>query len=184
MKWWSSYATIQHRYIATILPTKTVAGTVHWKWKRQTGVQFCCQSKKHNFWNSKLFWHWWSFDPRGRPHSRQVVITIFTQSVRPSVPKLQNQATITAGRHCELAEWIIDDSCLVVLVTVWVGHISTFRKEKQQKNYDKKCPPVDALCGSVLYLPPPPLFFISDIYCYLRHCETEWKAVVLSPITS
>ena len=47
-------------------------------------------------------------DPRGRPQSRPVVITIFTQSVRqsvrpsvrPSVPKLQNQATITAGRDC------------------------------------------------------------------------------------
>ena len=50
--------------------------------------------------------HW--IDPRGRPQ-----ITIFTQSVRPSVPKLQNQATITAGRDCGLAEWIIDDSCLV-----------------------------------------------------------------------
>ena len=31
----------------------------------------------------------------------------------PSVPKLQNQATITAGRDSGLAEWIIDDSCLV-----------------------------------------------------------------------
>ena len=54
-------------------------------------------------------------DPRGRPQSRPVVITIFTQSVRPSVPKLQNQATITAGRDCGLAEWIIDDSCLLFL---------------------------------------------------------------------
>ena len=33
-------------------------------------------------------------DPRGRPQSRPV-ITIFTQIVRPSVPNLQNQATIT-----------------------------------------------------------------------------------------
>ena len=31
----------------------------------------------------------------------------------PSVPKLQNQATITAGQDCGLAEWIIDDSSLV-----------------------------------------------------------------------
>ena len=56
-------------------------------------------------------------DPRGRPRSRPVVITIFTQSVRQSVrtsvPKLQNQSKITAGRDCRLAEWIIDDSCLV-----------------------------------------------------------------------
>ena len=55
------------------------------------------------------------FYPRGRPQSRPVVITIFPQSVRPSVPKLQNQATITAGRDCGLTEWIIDDSCLVSL---------------------------------------------------------------------
>ena len=47
-------------------------------------------------------------DPRGRPQSRPVVITIFTQSpIFTSVPKLQNQATITAGRDCGLAEWII-----------------------------------------------------------------------------
>ena len=36
-------------------------------------------------------------------------------SVRPSVPKLQNQVTITAGLDCGLAEWIIDDSCLVCI---------------------------------------------------------------------
>ena len=61
-----------------------------------------------------------TFDPRGWPHSRPVVITILKQIVpssvrpyvRPSVPKLQNQATITAGRFCGVAEWIIDDSCL------------------------------------------------------------------------
>ena len=40
----------------------------------------------------------------------------FTLSVRPSVRKLQNQAKITAGRDCGLAEWIIDDSCLVVVI--------------------------------------------------------------------
>ena len=51
-------------------------------------------------------------DQWGRPQSRSVVITIFTQC--PSVPKLQNQATITAGRDCGLAGWIIDDSCLVL----------------------------------------------------------------------
>ena len=53
-------------------------------------------------------------DPRGRPQSRPVVITISHRvSVRLSVPKLQNQATITSGWDCGLAEWIIDDSCLV-----------------------------------------------------------------------
>ena len=34
--------------------------------------------------------------------------------VRPSFPKLQFQAEINAGRDCGLAEWIIDDSCLVI----------------------------------------------------------------------
>ena len=36
-------------------------------------------------------------------------------SVHPSIPKLQNQATITAGRDSWLAGWIIDDSRLVIL---------------------------------------------------------------------
>ena len=53
------------------------------------------------------------------PQSRPVVITIFTKSVRPSVPKLQNQATITTGRDCGLAEWIIDESCLVYVVIAY-----------------------------------------------------------------
>ena len=58
------------------------------------------------------------FDPRGRPHFRPVVITIFTQVIHPSVrPKLQNQSKITAGRDCGLAEWIIGDSCLVFLIS-------------------------------------------------------------------
>ena len=57
-------------------------------------------------------------DPRRRPQSRPVVITIFTQIIRPCVPKLQNQATVTAGRVCGLAEWILDDSCLVLFMTV------------------------------------------------------------------
>ena len=43
--------------------------------------------------------------------TRLVVFTIFTQVVRPSVPKLQYQAKITAGG----LTWIIDDSCLVIL---------------------------------------------------------------------
>ena len=48
--------------------------------------------------------------------SQPVVITIFTQSVRPNVRPSQNlnQATITAGRDLGLAEWIIDDSCPVL----------------------------------------------------------------------
>ena len=35
-------------------------------------------------------------------------------SVRQSVTKLQNQATITSGLDCGLAKWIIDDSCLFI----------------------------------------------------------------------
>ena len=58
-------------------------------------------------------------DPRGRP----VVITIFTQSVRPSVRpyvrksknfKFKRQSL--PARDCGLAEWIIDDSCLVFII--------------------------------------------------------------------
>ena len=47
------------------------------------------------------------------PSVRTYVRLSVRPSFRPSVPKLQNQATITAGRDCGLAEWIIDDSCLV-----------------------------------------------------------------------
>ena len=54
------------------------------------------------------------FDPRGRPQSLPIVITIFTLVDLLSVTKLQNQATITAGRDYGLAEWIINDSCLVL----------------------------------------------------------------------
>ena len=48
-------------------------------------------------------------DPRGRPQSSS---DHYFHTECLSVPKLQNQATITAGRDCGLAEWIIDDSCL------------------------------------------------------------------------
>ena len=48
-------------------------------------------------------------DPRGRPQTRTVAITIFT------LFKIdQNKKCFTAGRDCGLAEWIIDDSCLVL----------------------------------------------------------------------
>ena len=50
------------------------------------------------------------FDPRGRPQSRPEIITIFAQIVRTYV------ATITTGQACGLAEWIIDDSCLVPII--------------------------------------------------------------------
>ena len=55
-------------------------------------------------------------DPRGqlqsRPGSDHYSHTE-CPSVRLHVSKLQNQATLTAGRDCGLAKWIIDDSCLV-----------------------------------------------------------------------
>ena len=76
-------------------------------------------------------------DPRGRPQSRPVVITIFTQSVRPSVsqsvPKLQNQAIITAGRDCELAEWIIYDICLVISIFLHADSKYTMPSNKSNK---------------------------------------------------
>ena len=42
---------------------------------------------------------------------------IFTQVVRPSVPKLHDQVKITASMDSELAQWIIDDSCLIFLAS-------------------------------------------------------------------
>ena len=57
-------------------------------------------------------------DPRGRPQSRLVVITILTQIFRLSVRPLQNfnmERKLTASQDCGLAEWIIDDSCLVLV---------------------------------------------------------------------
>ena len=77
---------------------------------------------------------YWEIDPRGRPQSWMVVITIF--SVCPSVPKLENQAKITAGRDCGLAEWIVDDSCLVLdtssetkALKFWITFCITWAKE-------------------------------------------------------
>ena len=63
-------------------------------------------------------------DPRGRPTVPAGSDHYFYTSrpfVRPYVPKLQNQATIPAGRDCGLAEWIIDDSCLVQFTCLSLG---------------------------------------------------------------
>ena len=70
-----------------------------------------------------------NFDPRGRPQSRPVMITIFTHVVRTSVRPsplfkiYQNntnikrkECSLLARLFCGMAEWIIDDSCLVFLV--------------------------------------------------------------------
>ena len=58
------------------------------------------------------------FDPRGRPQIGLVVITIFTQVVRPSVHPSQffKMERKLRGLHCGLAEWIIDDSYLVFTI--------------------------------------------------------------------
>ena len=117
-----------------------------------------------------MSWQVLLIDPRGRPQSRPVVITIFTQSVcqsirtyvcpsvhpsvRPSVPKLQNQATITAGRDCGLAEWIIDDSCLVsfkvtLLIYIKLKNQGKFGRRKKRKN--KKLKKVISNSFSMIY---------------------------------
>ena len=46
--------------------------------------------------------------------TRLVVIPIFAQSVRPSVRPSQNFKIKQQSRDCGLAEWIIDDSCLIL----------------------------------------------------------------------
>ena len=51
--------------------------------------------------------------PDGSDHYFHTECPSVLPSVLPSVPKLQNQATITAGRDCGLVEWIIDYSSLV-----------------------------------------------------------------------
>ena len=58
-------------------------------------------------------------DPRGRQQFRPEVITILTHIVHTSVRQsplsksIKTNQIFTAGRYCGLAEWIIDDSCLV-----------------------------------------------------------------------
>ena len=65
------------------------------------------------------------FDPLGRPQSWPVLIIVFAQVVRPSVPTFQNLAKqnkiqaktmFTTGETVGLAEWIIDNTCLVYLI--------------------------------------------------------------------
>ena len=80
-------------------------------------------SKRSEAWAEVSTFSWMLFGARAFLYwsIRPVAITIFTHVVRPSicmsfclsvslsVPKLQYQSEITAGRDCELAEWIIDD---------------------------------------------------------------------------
>ena len=51
------------------------------------------------------------------------------ESVRPSISKLQNHGTITAGWDCGLVKWIIDDSYLVLYIfllqTLYIGNFSS-----------------------------------------------------------
>ena len=58
----------------------------------------------------KLFW---STRPTTVPAGSDHYFHTECPPVHTYVPKLQNKATITAGRDSGLAEWIIDDSCLV-----------------------------------------------------------------------
>ena len=60
----------------------------------------------------------WSTRPTTVPAGSDHYFHTECPSVLPYIPKLQNQATITAGRDCGLAEWIIDDSCLVMYCLV------------------------------------------------------------------
>ena len=52
------------------------------------------------------------------PHFRPIVITIFTQVI-PNIRPFQNfkikRQSLPAGTACGLAEWIMDDSCLVYI---------------------------------------------------------------------
>ena len=52
-------------------------------------------------------------NPRGQSKFRSVVITIFTQVVRPFILTFQKKRKITVGRDSGLAKWIIADTCLI-----------------------------------------------------------------------
>ena len=58
-------------------------------------------------------WTCWSKRPTTVPAGSDHYFHTCCPSIRPASPKLQNPATITTGRDCGLAKWIIDDSCLV-----------------------------------------------------------------------
>ena len=55
---------------------------------------------------AKLFQYFCIVDPRGRPQSRPVVITIFAQSVRQSVrPSVRPKTSISSDNHCRPGLW-------------------------------------------------------------------------------
>ena len=71
-----------------------------------------------------LVGHFKFIDPLGRPTVTAVGIIVFAH-VRPSVPNFQNlikqKQSQNNVRYCEtvgLAEWIIDDTCLVVHIFI------------------------------------------------------------------
>ena len=74
-----------------------------------------CLKLKFPFKTLRLYY--WSTRPT---HTPPVVIT-GCPSVRPSVPKLQNETKLLPTRVCELAELIIDDNCLVQYMS-YLGH--------------------------------------------------------------
>ena len=107
---------IREKKVCSLLTNEIISKTIFKKRSTRPTHDFyslltLCPYGSTNYVNRHFFT---IIDPRGRPQSRPVVITIFTHVVRPSVTKLQNAATITAGRDCGLAKWIIDDSCLVI----------------------------------------------------------------------
>ena len=52
------------------------------------------------------------FDPLGQP-TVTIGIIVFAHVVRPFVPTIQNLTMFATGETLGLAEWIIDDTCLV-----------------------------------------------------------------------
>ena len=72
-------------------------------------------------WDTKIFWSTRSTTvPAGSDHYFHTCCPYVRTYVCPSGTKLQNPATITAGRDCGLAKWIIDDSCLVFFFSIQV----------------------------------------------------------------
>ena len=60
------------------------------------------------------------------PQSRPVGIIVFAHIVRPSVSTFQNitiQNKVAIGETVGLAEWIIDDTCLVAILFMVVAGI-------------------------------------------------------------
>ena len=66
------------------------------------------------------------------PQSWPVVIIVFAhvvrKSVRPSVPTFQNKTNFATGETVGLAEWIIEDTCVVFYMFITFIYFFTFLK--------------------------------------------------------